>query len=305
MALIRQWLARLRPVEFLLLGYVAIVTVPVILRASRYPGCWWLLAAHVLIVLLVVLASRPDLGPAGRAIRELYPMILLVGLYSGLDVLNGGGAAAVHDATVQRWELALFGSQISRTWWQTHPSIFWSTVLHGAYLSYYLILTLPALWFALHRRWLGLRQFVFTVMAAFFVCYLFFVFFPVAGPYYAFPRPTGPFVETITARLVYGALASGSSYGAAFPSSHVAATLAAAVAAWRGSRRIGLILAVPTILLTIAVVYCQMHYGVDALAGLAVGVVVAWVAGRVTGSNGNGPGEVPSPQHSEAALVTG
>ena len=34
-------------------------------------------------------------------------------------------------------------------------------------------------------------------------------------------------------------------------------------------------LLVPTVLLTIGVVYCQMHYGVDALAGLAVGGLVA------------------------------
>lgn len=305
MALTNRWLARLRPVELLLLGYVAIVTVPVVQRASRFPGCWWLLAAHLLIVVLVFLASRPDLGPVGRVIRELYPMILLVGLYSALDVLNGGGSVAVHDATVQRWELAIFGVQISRAWWQAYPSVFWSTVLHGAYLSYYLILTVPALWFGVHRQWQALRRFVFMVMAAFFVCYLFFVFFPVAGPYYAFPRPTGPFVETITARLVYGALASGSSYGAAFPSSHVAATLAAAIAAWRGSRRMGLLLAIPTLLLTVAVVYCQMHYGVDALAGLAVGAAVAWISRSIDTPNGNGPGQTPSPQHAEGALVTG
>ena len=36
----------------------------------------------------------------------------------------------------------------------------------------------------------------------------------------------------------------------------------------------------PTVLLTAGVVYCQMHYGVDALAGLAVGGLVTWAVGR-------------------------
>ena len=108
------------------------------------------------------------------------------------------------------------------------------------------------------------------------VCYLFFIFFPVGGPYYQFPRPTGAFVDTPTARAVYGILSTGSSYGAAFPSSHVAATVAAVAAAWWGSVRLGLLLLVPTTLLTVGVVYTQMHYGVDALAGLVVaGLVVA------------------------------
>ena len=42
------------------------------------------------------------------------------------------------------------------------------------------------------------------------------------------------------------------------------------------SRLLGSALAVPTVLLTVGVVYCQMHYGVDALAGLGIGVAVAW-----------------------------
>jgi membrane-associated phospholipid phosphatase len=37
---------------------------------------------------------------------------------------------------------------------------------------------------------------------------------------------------------------------------------------------------IPTLLLAIGVVYCQMHYGVDALAGLAVGGLVTWLVGK-------------------------
>ncbi|MDQ3139018.1 MAG: phosphatase PAP2 family protein, partial [Gemmatimonadota bacterium] len=88
------------------------------------------------------------------------------------------------------------------------------------------------------------------------------------------------FLDNAAARLVYATLARGSSYGAAFPSSHVAATVAAVAASWQGSRRLGLALLAPTVLLTIGVVYCQMHYAVDALAGLALGAIVAYVVGR-------------------------
>jgi membrane-associated phospholipid phosphatase len=202
-----------------------------------------------------------------------------LGLYSELDVLNSGGGA-VHDQMVQRWELLVFGTQISREWWQTAPSRFWSTVLHAAYLSYYFIVAAPALYFAWRGDLAAVRRFVLVVMATFIVCYLVFLFFPVAGPYYQFPRPAPWFTDNLPARLAYQALASGSSYGAAFPSSHVAAALAATLAAGRLSWRLGLILAVPTLLLTAGVVYCQMHYGVDALAGLAVGGLVTWAVSR-------------------------
>ena len=263
----------LRAVDLLLLGYLGVVSVVAVIRVPDRPGWWWLLVAHALFVLLLVLLTRPGLGRAGRTIREIYPLFLLPGLYSELDILNSG-SITVYDQVVQHWELVLFGSQVSREWWQLVPSRFWSTILHAAYLSYYLIVSAPALLFAWRGDLEAVRRFVLVVMTTFVICYLAFIFFPVAGPYYTFPAPPAWFTDNLPARLVYRALATGSSYGAAFPSSHVAAALAATLVAARVSRRLGLLLLLPTLLLTVGVVYCQMHYGVDALAGLAVGAMV-------------------------------
>jgi membrane-associated phospholipid phosphatase len=266
---------RLRLVDLLLAGYLAVVSVVALVRAPDRPGCWWLLAAHALFGVLLYLVTRPGLGPVGRTIRELYPLLLLAGLYSELDVLNGPAGTPVYDTLVQQWELAIFGAQLSTEWWRNVPSRFWSAVLHAAYLSYYLIVVAPAFYFVWRRDLNALRHFVLVVMTTFVVCYLAFIFFPVAGPYYVFPRPDPWFTDNLFARMVYGTLATGSSYGAAFPSSHVAAAVAATLAARRGSRALASTLMVPTMLLTVAVVYCQMHYGVDALAGLLVGMIVA------------------------------
>lgn len=278
---VAQGASPLRAVDCLLLGYLSIVTAIAAARVPEQPKCWWLLLAHGLFLVLLYLITRPGLGPVGLALRELYPLFLLAGLYAELDVLNGSGARPVYDALVQRWELMLFGVQVSRTWWQAAPSGFWSPVLHGAYLAYYLILSAPALYLAWRGDLMAVRHFVLVVMMTFVVCYLVFLFFPVAGPYFVFPRPAAWFTDNLPARLVYRALATGSSYGTAFPSSHVAATVAAALAVRRAAPRLAMALLIPTLLLTIAVVYCQMHYGVDALAGLAVGAAAVAALRRV------------------------
>jgi membrane-associated phospholipid phosphatase len=271
--------AGLLPVDIVLLGYLAVVTAVAVHRAPSQPGCWWLVVANGFAALLVGLLSRPGLGRLGKTLREIYPLLLLVGLYGQLDVLNRGVVRA-HDALVQQWELGLFGIQVSRVWWQAAPSVFWSTVLHAAYFAYYFIVSIPAFYFLWRGDLIAVRRFVLAVMTTFVLCYLAFIFFPVAGPYYVFARPADWFVANPAARLVYDTLAEGSSYGAAFPSSHVAATVAAALTAAMGSRRLGLLLLLPTMLLTVGVVYCQMHYAVDAVAGLALGVLVTAVVGR-------------------------
>ena len=264
---------RLRPVDTLVLAYVGIVSAVALARAPGTSGTWWLLTAHALIVILVVLVNRPGLGRTGTLLREIYPLVLLGALYGALDILNSSRGTRVFDRLVMGWEAAVFGGQISRDWWRSATSPFWSTVLHGAYLTYYVIIPLPPLYFAVTNNRAALQRSVFLIMTAFILSYLFFVFFPVAGPYYQFERPAGEFVANPMARTVYGILAAGSSYGAAFPSSHVAATMAAVVAAWWGAPLLGLVLALPTALLTIGVVYTQMHYGVDVIAGLAIAVM--------------------------------
>jgi membrane-associated phospholipid phosphatase len=257
-----------------MLVYVAVVSVVAAIRLPTYPQCAWVLAVNGLILVLMALLAREDLGSFGHALRDIYPILLLPVLYAALDLLSGGGRVAVHDQTVQHWEALLFAGQPSRDWWRHAPSRFWSTLLHGAYCSYYAIVVVPALVLLRRPDREPLRRFVLAVMATFLICYVCFIFFPVAGPYYEFPRPSGTFVDNPMARLVYAMLAGGSSYGAAFPSSHVAASVAATIAGWSASRRLGVVLLVLTALLTVAVVYCQMHYAVDALAGLVVGLGV-------------------------------
>jgi membrane-associated phospholipid phosphatase len=278
---------RFRAVDLLLLAYLAFVSVVALVRPEA-TARGWLLLSNGLTALLILLLALPGLGRFGRGLREVYPILLLISLYGALDLLSGGGAVRVHDGLVQRWEAALFGGQPSRDWWRTAPSSFWSTVLHGAYFSYYAIVLVPTVLLLALGRLAALRGLVLSLMATFVFCYLWFALFPVAGPYYEFPRPAGTFVENPMARLVYATLAAGSSYGAAFPSSHVAASVAATIASWRASPALGIALVLPTTLLAVGVVYCQMHYAVDAVAGLVVG---AAMGALVRGERGEVRGE--------------
>jgi membrane-associated phospholipid phosphatase len=282
-------LKRLRPVDLLLLAWIAVASPVAILRMESAPRAVWVLPAHGLIVALIFLVRRPAGGERGAWVN-LYPLTVLLALYGSLDLLAASGGVTTYDPAIQRLEQAIFGGQISRTWWQSAPSRFWSTVLHASYFSYYLVVPAGPIWFLWRRDGAALERSVLAILATFIACYLAFLFVPVAGPYYEFARPAGVMIDNWAARLVYGVLENGSSYGAAFPSSHVAATLAATGAAAIASRGLGLVLGIPSILLTIGVVYCQMHYGVDALAGaLVAGVVLTAVliAEKKTAGVGN------------------
>lgn len=282
--LARRW-DKLRATDRLIALYVAFVTVAVVFRHPAWPTAGWLVGMHLLVILLLAIFTElPADARWGHALRTIYPFLLLPAFYGEIGLLSlqlGTSSTFARDAVVQRWEAALFGGQISYEWIRRAPSVFWSGLLHLAYFSYYPMLVVGPLYLLWRGQHAAARRVVFATMVAFFLCYAVFVLFPVAGPNYVFEHPSGPVREVWSARLVYGVLAGGSSFGAAFPSSHVAAAGVAIAALWREARRPAALLVIPALLLAVGTVYCQMHYGVDVIAGLAVIPAALGIATRV------------------------
>ncbi len=257
-----------------------------VVRGAAYPAARWVLPSNALILMFGWLVLRARSVPWVAALREVAPLLLLVVLYSQIDLLNGSGSAPSRDALIRAWERKVFGMEPSRDWWRAHPSDFWSTTLHAAYLTFYPMIFVPVTAALVRRNYVTARLAVTWLMSTFLLCYVIFVLVPVGGPYYEYPWPEGAFVANWAARLVYRVIGVGSAYGAAFPSSHVAAAVVAVGATFLVSRRLSLLLVIPATLLTVGTVYCQMHYAMDALSGLAVGALVLVVGlatrGRMT-----------------------
>jgi membrane-associated phospholipid phosphatase len=246
---------------------MAVATVADIPRLAAWP---WLLAGDVLVLLLLALLARaPDASRLGSVVALWYPVLLVLTSYAQLGVM-GLGVAHLRDPVVQGWEAALFGGQPSVAWHQAVASPTLSTVLHACYAAHYLIITGIPLWLWARAGRAACERALFGIALAFYVCYLVSAVFPVAGPRYVFPSPAGPEAAVAPARLVRGLLEAGSSYGTAFPSSHVAASWCAVLVGLRDARKVALVVAPVAVGLAAGTVYGQFHYLVDVLAGAVV-----------------------------------
>lgn len=260
------------------LCYVGLATAALALsfEGDPIPGWPYLALAHALLVAVVLMApAARQAGPVGRFVGDWYPMLLLAGLYAEIGVLTLD-AGLQHDLAIQHLEILVFGSQVSYRWIREMPLPWLSAVLHSCYLAYYAILYAApfGLWVSGRRE--AARHTILGVVITFYLCYLVFLFYPVAGPRYAFALPHNAATQVGPARLAQWLLERGDSWGAAFPSSHVAASVVATGFALRYWRPLGFALLVPTTGLVLAVVYGQFHYGVDALSGLLLaGITLA------------------------------
>ena len=242
-------------------GYGITVGLIGLTRLDR-AGAPLIVAAHLALPLLALLAARASDSSSGRFLRSCYPIILLTGLYSSLDVLNRFGATHTWDAPLLRAEAALFGGQPSRDWWRASPSAFWSALLHAVYFSYYVIVPLPVIVFAALKRrapWNAISR----AHCTFLVCYLV-TSYSCCRPVITSSAATGAFVD------------NGRPDGLRHPRARQRLRRGVPVVArrgdrcrdgraWHGSRRLGVCSRFPR---SAAVGVCsQMHYVLDSVGG--------------------------------------
>lgn len=277
---------RPRLIDSLLFGYFGVNTLLLLHpnRPANWPG---LLAFH-----LVYLIGIPLLVRFGQRhwfvarVRDWYPLAGLIVMYNELQYLNRVLTDRYFDDLIQRWEIALFGSQLAVSLRQWFPWKWLGEAAHFGYFTYYFItpsLLIP-LWAQKKRTEFRVATGVIGMTYVF--CYLFYVYFPVTGPYWQFPFPDPAAEGWFFPQLMNKIVAGGSSRGSAFPSSHIAATVTGLALAWRYQRTVFTIILLPVILLTIGTMYGGFHYGVDALGGVVAGLFFGVLGPRILAAAG-------------------
>jgi membrane-associated phospholipid phosphatase len=239
-------------------------------------GSLLVLALYVALYLLAMQPRR--LFKPAIVIADWLPLLALPLLYLAIPATIVYRDGRVFDPIVQGWDRLLFGTDPSRTMAGALPFNALSELLHLAYLAYYLLIYGPPLLMYLRGDLAAFRRTVlaFTIGAT--GCFVLFCVFPVEGPRYAWPAPVG-IPDGPLRSLALTLLEAGSSRGTAFPSSHLAIALAISLSSMDWNRRVGGLTMTVTGLLGVGAVYGGFHYGVDMLAGAAVGLG-GWVVSR-------------------------
>lgn len=252
----------------LAVAHLVVGVAPMTLYARRF-GALAPLVAHMVALLfgVSVLASRRrSLQP----LRDWLPLLLGPFLYIELRWLIAGVGRPHADVLVQGWEHALFPGNPAATWASALPVRWLSEALHFAYASYYLLVYVPPALLYVRGRRDAYAATLLALAVVYGACFLTYVVFPVDGPRFLggpAAAPDGP-IRSFVVHL----LQTGSSRGTAFPSSHVAASVVASLAALRYQRQVGIVVAVLTVGLAVGAVYGGYHYLVDVLVGAIVGV---------------------------------
>jgi membrane-associated phospholipid phosphatase len=256
-------------------AYLVVAAIPVLVATTRGAPIW-IAAVHASSLVVVWWLLRAARRVPMSSWWELTPLVALPLLYAELGPVIATLHGAMRDPAILALESMIFGTP-SRTLAMQLPDRVVSELLHAGYLSYYPLIYGPPLVYLLRRQNASLRESVLALTLAYALCFVAFMIFPVEGPRYrwgpAEAAPEGP-VRDLARRL----LRSGSSRGTAFPSSHVAVSVAQAIIAMRRAPRWGWIVALCAVGVAIGAVYGGFHYAIDVLAGVVLGVLCAITA---------------------------
>src|SRR5688572_23419079 len=246
--------ARATAIDRWTVGYAVVAAAVVAARGLEPPAPLFMVTSAGVIGLVLLMPIVRRAGAAGRSFGDWYPLIIVVALYSAVGTINAARGQA-YDAIVQSWDQALFGFQPSHDWIRRAAAPWLAWPLHLGYLAYYPIVVLAPGALGVTGRRESMQRVLAQIMVAFYVCYVAFLLFPVAGPRYVFPPADNAATATAVARGATWLLDAFAAWGTAFPSSHVAATVTAVAAAFRESRALGWVLLPPALLLIAGAVY--------------------------------------------------
>ena len=265
-------------IEILLMAYNVILAGVWVLRAGQESVTPFMVFLHVGLAFLLL--ELPRIGTETRLplriLGRVYPYLMWTLAWSEIGWLYGLTLPLVHDGSIKALDLAFLGFHLNEVM-SSFLSWTWLRNIMGlSYLSYYLLILGPPAALALRRREKDLEYHTFGLISTYLVCFVIYLALPVLGPR-DLAHATGETAQGVGGLfgpIINAFFEAGDSLGTAFPSSHCAGSVAAALLVRRHfSRTTGLIASVWAGFIVVSTVYTNNHYAIDAVAGVATAVM--------------------------------
>jgi|SRR5215471_6505216 len=277
---------RLRPLEALNFGTLAVLTLLTLFLGARVAERGAILARYVEMaaaLVVIAFASRREekLPSVVRVVLNFYPIAFVPLLYESLGPLIVAANPHSRDSLLIAADRALFGGDPT-VWLERYLSPFLTDLFFIAYLSYYFIaIALGAILWA--RNTAAAKRYIFTLTVAYLLSYTGYFLVPALGPRASLAdQHEHPLATTAISRTVSVTLDElEHTKFDVFPSGHTMIAVVVLVVSFQRARDTFPWFLPVALLLIASTVYCRYHYVVDVIAGTLLALAAVPLGDRL------------------------
>jgi membrane-associated phospholipid phosphatase len=280
--------------EWIALGYLVVSSALIAAFAENLAHPLRLIGVQALVAMMILILCEVEArGGTDRNVcptvaqkfwhfwRHWYPHLFFLFCFEELGKLVHLVTPGWHDAKL-----------IAADYWLTgvHPTVWleqFSTparndLMQFAYITYFTYLLVVGAILYYRRDWRGYWSVMTYSAVGYAIGYAIAIFFPIESPWFSMagawhgPLQGGPFTAAINFIEHFGRVR-----GAAFPSEHVAGSIAALWGAWRHRRWLFWVMAPLVLCMCVSTVWGRYHYVVDVFGGMLTGTLGYLIGGWV------------------------
>lgn len=280
--------------EWVALAYLGVSSALIILFAQNVPHPWWLIGVQSLVAAGILLLCRIQaIYPAGEFVRNSfaqnfwhfwrhwYPHLFFLFCFEELGHLIHLFSPQWQDAKLIAFDHWLMGVH-PVLWLEQFATPARNDFMQFAYLTYFLYLLVLGGILYCRREWHAYWSVMTYSVVAYAIGYVIAILFPIESPWFAMANlwhgelRGGPFTATIAFIEHFGRVR-----GAAFPSEHVAGSVAALWGAWRHRRWLFWVMVPLVLCMCVSTVWGRYHYVADVFGGMITGTLGYWIGWRI------------------------
>ncbi|MDD7913058.1 phosphatase PAP2 family protein [Polaribacter ponticola] len=270
---------QLKKIDFLFFGYVFITSILLFFSWNTIDKSLELFLTRGLLLGLGILLIYFDSKTKNTLInllRNCYPILFSMLLYTETVFYNKLFFNNLDQYLIDL-DFQLFGFQPSIKFSEHFSQPFFSELMYLGYFSLY-ILIISFVFISYIKLKKDSEELFFKLAASMLLFYLFFCFFPAAGPQFYFESPKKELPTAFVFDKIMHLIQKAEQPTGAFPSSHVGISLIILVLFRKRVSNYFKIAFPFVILLILSTVYIKAHYAVDAIAGIISVPIVLFIS---------------------------
>lgn len=276
----KKYLQQLLPIDIITAGYIILTGIYIFLGSNKLDRYVILFVYNLLllaVITILIVFNYYHNTKFTRFLRYFYPLGLLIYFYPETASINNFLFEDL-DPIIANIETTIFGGYPSVWFSHYFPAKWFAEIMYFGYFSFFPLIFIFC-YILFKKSFENFQSTIFVICMSFYMYYILFILFPVAGPQYFLTPPFNQLTDGyFFSDIVKYIQSVGEGPTGAFPSSHVGIMTIVIILAIKYRPKLLRWIIPISVILYLSTVYIKAHYVIDVMGGVLTVPIMYWIS---------------------------